>query len=127
LLFSVADPNPGSGIGAFLTPGSRIRNRFFPDPGSQTNNSGFGMTFNVREVTSQRRRHVYGRYTQFLLMLFGYDVVLVGYDVVFVDYGVVVVYDVVVDGYDVVVVGYDVVVVGYDVVFLLVMMLLFLL
>jgi hypothetical protein len=34
--FSVADPDPGSG--AFLTPGSGsgIRNRFFPDPGSQT-------------------------------------------------------------------------------------------
>ncbi len=32
---SVADPDPGSG--AFLTPGSEIRNRFFPDPGSQTN------------------------------------------------------------------------------------------
>ncbi len=31
---SVADPDPGSG--AFLTPGSGIRNRFFPDPGSQT-------------------------------------------------------------------------------------------
>ncbi len=31
---SVADPDPGSG--AFLTPRSRIRNRFFPDPGSQT-------------------------------------------------------------------------------------------
>jgi hypothetical protein len=31
---SVADLDPGSG--AFLTPGSRIRNRFFPDPGSQT-------------------------------------------------------------------------------------------
>jgi hypothetical protein len=31
--FSVADPDPGSG--AFLTPGSGIRNRFFPDPGSQ--------------------------------------------------------------------------------------------
>ncbi len=30
---SVADPDPGSG--AFLTPGSRIRNRFFPDPGSR--------------------------------------------------------------------------------------------
>jgi hypothetical protein len=29
---SVADP----GSGAFLTPGSGIRNRFFPDPGSQT-------------------------------------------------------------------------------------------
>ncbi len=31
---SVADPYPGSG--AFLTPGpgSGIRNRFFPDPGS---------------------------------------------------------------------------------------------
>ncbi len=28
---SVADP----GSGAFLTPGSGIRNRFFPDPGSQ--------------------------------------------------------------------------------------------
>ncbi len=31
---SVADPDPGSG--AFLTPGSGIRNRFFSDPGSQT-------------------------------------------------------------------------------------------
>jgi hypothetical protein len=31
---SVADVNPGSG--AFLTPGSGIRNRFFSDPGSQT-------------------------------------------------------------------------------------------
>ncbi len=30
---SVADPDPGSG--AFLTPGSGIRNRFFPDPGSR--------------------------------------------------------------------------------------------
>jgi len=29
---SVADPDPGSG--AFWTPGSGIRNRFFPDPGS---------------------------------------------------------------------------------------------
>jgi hypothetical protein len=25
---SIADPDPGSGIGGFLTPGSRIRNRF---------------------------------------------------------------------------------------------------
>ncbi len=32
---SVADPDPGSGSGAFLTPGSGIRNRFFPDPGSR--------------------------------------------------------------------------------------------
>ncbi len=30
---SVAAPDPGSG--AFLTPGSGIRNRFFPDPGSR--------------------------------------------------------------------------------------------
>ncbi len=30
---SVADPDPGSC--AFLTPGSGIRNRFFPDPGSR--------------------------------------------------------------------------------------------
>jgi hypothetical protein len=30
---SVADTDPGSG--AFLTPGSGIRNRFFPDPGSR--------------------------------------------------------------------------------------------
>ncbi len=30
---SVADPDPGSGT--FLTPGSGIRNRFFPDPGSR--------------------------------------------------------------------------------------------
>jgi len=29
---SVADPDPGSS--AFWTPGSGIRNRFFPDPGS---------------------------------------------------------------------------------------------
>jgi hypothetical protein len=34
LYSSVADPDPGSG--AFLTPGFGIRNRFFPDPGSQT-------------------------------------------------------------------------------------------
>ncbi len=33
LNISVADPDPGSG--AFLTPGSGIRNRFFPDPGSR--------------------------------------------------------------------------------------------
>jgi hypothetical protein len=33
---SVADPDPGSG--AFLTPGFGIRNRFFPDPGSQIHN-----------------------------------------------------------------------------------------
>jgi hypothetical protein len=32
-LLSVADPDPGSG--SFLTPGSGIRNRFFPDPGSR--------------------------------------------------------------------------------------------
>ncbi len=31
---SVADPDPGSV--AFLTPGSGILDRFFPDPGSQT-------------------------------------------------------------------------------------------
>ncbi len=31
--YSVSDPAPGSG--AFLTPGSGIRNRFFPDPGPQ--------------------------------------------------------------------------------------------
>jgi hypothetical protein len=31
---SIADPDPRSG--AFLTPGSGIRKRFFPDPGSQT-------------------------------------------------------------------------------------------
>ena len=33
---SVADPDPGSGIGCFLTPGSGIRNKFsesrIPDP-----------------------------------------------------------------------------------------------
>jgi hypothetical protein len=33
--YSVADPDPGSGIWCFLTPGSGIRNRFFPDSGSQ--------------------------------------------------------------------------------------------
>jgi hypothetical protein len=31
VLNSVADPDPGSG--ALLTPGSGIRNGFFPDPG----------------------------------------------------------------------------------------------
>jgi hypothetical protein len=31
--YSVVDPDPGSG--AFLTPGSGIRNRFFPDTGSR--------------------------------------------------------------------------------------------
>ncbi len=37
---SVADPDPGSG--AFLTPGpgSGIRNRFFPDPGSRISDPG---------------------------------------------------------------------------------------
>jgi hypothetical protein len=30
---SVADPDPG--LGAFLTAGSGIRNRFIPDPGSR--------------------------------------------------------------------------------------------
>ncbi len=39
LKFSVADPYPGSG--AFLTPGSRIRNRFFPDPGTRIPNPYF--------------------------------------------------------------------------------------
>jgi hypothetical protein len=34
LVNSVADPDPGSG--AFLKPGSEIRNRFFSDPGSKT-------------------------------------------------------------------------------------------
>ncbi len=37
---SVADPDPGSGIGAFLTPGSGIRNRFIPDPGSRISDPG---------------------------------------------------------------------------------------
>ncbi len=36
---SVADPDPGSG--AFLTPGSGIRNMFFPDPGSRISNPYF--------------------------------------------------------------------------------------
>ncbi len=36
---SVADPDPGSG--AFLTPRSGIRNRFFPDPGSRIPNPYF--------------------------------------------------------------------------------------
>jgi hypothetical protein len=35
---SVADPDPGSG--AFLTPGSGIRNRFFPDPGFRISDPG---------------------------------------------------------------------------------------
>ncbi len=34
----VMDPDPGSG--AFLTPGSGIRNRFFPDPGSRIPDPG---------------------------------------------------------------------------------------
>ncbi len=33
MTYSVADPDPGSG--AFLTPGSGIRDRFFADPGSR--------------------------------------------------------------------------------------------
>ncbi len=37
---SVADPDPGSGIRCFLTPGSGIRNRFFPDPGSRISEPG---------------------------------------------------------------------------------------
>jgi hypothetical protein len=37
-LTSVADPDPGSG--AFLTPGSGIRNRFIPDPGSRIPDPG---------------------------------------------------------------------------------------
>ncbi len=36
VMISVADPDPGSGIGCLLAPGSGIRNRFIPDPGSQT-------------------------------------------------------------------------------------------
>ncbi len=38
LLGSISDPDPGSG--AFLTPGSVIWNRFFPDPGFQIPDSG---------------------------------------------------------------------------------------
>jgi hypothetical protein len=37
--FSVADPDPESG--AFMTPGSGIRNRFFPDLGSRISNPYF--------------------------------------------------------------------------------------
>ena len=37
---SVADLDPGSGIGCFLTPGSGIRNRFFPDPGTRIPDPG---------------------------------------------------------------------------------------
>ncbi len=39
VLSSVADPDPGSG--AFLTPGSGIRNMFFADPGSRIPNPYF--------------------------------------------------------------------------------------
>jgi hypothetical protein len=46
--FSVADPDPGSGIGAFLTPGSGIRDPEYvysgsriPDLGSRIPNSYF--------------------------------------------------------------------------------------
>jgi len=38
--YSVADPDPGSGIGCFLTPGSGIRNRFFPEPGPRISDPG---------------------------------------------------------------------------------------
>jgi hypothetical protein len=38
IFVSGADPDPGSG--AFLTPGSGIRNRFFPDPGSRIPDPG---------------------------------------------------------------------------------------
>jgi hypothetical protein len=41
LFTSVADPDPGSG--AFLTPGSGIRNGFFPDPGSRISDPGSRM------------------------------------------------------------------------------------
>ncbi len=39
ITISVADPDPGSG--AFLTPGSGIRNRIFPDLGSRIPNPYF--------------------------------------------------------------------------------------
>jgi hypothetical protein len=42
LLGCVADPDSGSGV--FLTPGSGIRNRFFPDPGSHPHIFGNLMT-----------------------------------------------------------------------------------
>jgi hypothetical protein len=49
---SVADPDPGSG--AFLTQGSgsRIRDDFFPDPGSQIRNLGSRilMTFQIQYI-----------------------------------------------------------------------------
>jgi len=35
---SVADPDPGSGIGCFLTPGSGMGESEHPDPGSGMNN-----------------------------------------------------------------------------------------
>jgi hypothetical protein len=38
IINSVADPDPGSG--AFLTPGSGIRNGFFPDPVSRISDPG---------------------------------------------------------------------------------------
>jgi hypothetical protein len=37
---SVADPEPDPGSGAFLTPGSGIWNRFFPDRGSRISDPG---------------------------------------------------------------------------------------
>jgi hypothetical protein len=39
LLTSVADPDPGSGIGCFLTPGSGMGKSQHPDPGSGMNNT----------------------------------------------------------------------------------------
>jgi hypothetical protein len=41
--YSVADTDPG--FGAFLTPGSGIRNRFFSDPGSQPHIFEIGPNF----------------------------------------------------------------------------------
>ncbi len=37
---SVADPDPDPGSGAFLTPGSGIRKRFFLDPGFRISDPG---------------------------------------------------------------------------------------
>jgi hypothetical protein len=48
LRHSVADPDPGSG--GFLTPGSGIRKRFFPDPGSRNPDPGCSLFFILKNL-----------------------------------------------------------------------------
>ncbi len=48
LRHSVADPDPGSG--GFLTPGSGIRKRSFPDPGSRNPDPGCSLFFILKNL-----------------------------------------------------------------------------